>query len=374
MIKKDFKKALFVLHYSPPIHGASMVGDTIVNSNVIGDRFKSRFIKIKSSNNLEEIGLFKLNKIWFIVELFFTVFYQLIIFRPHLIYYTASPNGLAFYRDLIITLPVKFFCFCFKRKLVFHYHAKGIYSFSSKNQLSKVLTNFFLLKAHIILISKQMKIELRGIKGYKSINFLNNGVKDHLDKRSFTDVNLSRHKSDKIQVLYLSNMMKEKGYDIVLDLAKYAKETDLKGIKFHFAGGWATIEDQNYFDTFVSKYNLDDLVLYHGLVRGEEKKLLFEQANLFIFPSVYAKEVFPLSILEALSYGLPIIAFNAGAVSEIISEEIGLLTSKENLIESFNIIKEKYLNEAVSRKCRSVYLEKYSLEKFEKSLLELLEI
>lgn len=55
-------KLLCILHYSPPVHGASKVGDTIKSSKILKDEFDCRFIKIKSSNTLEDIGKFNLKK------------------------------------------------------------------------------------------------------------------------------------------------------------------------------------------------------------------------------------------------------------------------------------------------------------------------
>ena len=167
-------------------------------------------------------------------------------------------------------------------------------------------------------------------------------------------------------------MMKEKGYDTVLNLAKKTKFLNQKDIKFHFAGEWSSKSDELYFKNFVEKHKLEEYVEYHGLVSGKDKFNLFVEAKAFIFPSKYKKEVFPLSVLEALSYGLPVIAFNAGAISEIINKEIGVLTDENNLFEVFTIFKQEYLKDTVYIKCRNTFLEKYTIQKFEENLLKIL--
>ena len=43
------QKLLCILHYSPPAHGASKVGDFIKSSEKLKDEFHCKFIKIKSS-------------------------------------------------------------------------------------------------------------------------------------------------------------------------------------------------------------------------------------------------------------------------------------------------------------------------------------
>ena len=93
-----------------------------------------------------------------------------------------------------------------------------------------------------------------------------------------------------------------------------------------------------------------------------------------VFPSRYSKEVFPLSLLEALSYGLPILAFDVGAVSEIVIDEVGIITNKGLLFQSFQKMKTQYLNKEVSLVCRKQFLENYTTEVFEKNLIAILKL
>ena len=366
----SLKKALFVLHYSPPIHGASKVGDMIINSSLISSELESKFLKIKGTQRLDEIGKFSLLKIKHSFKLFFGLISKLFLFKPSIIYFTVSPQGFAFYRDLIISIPIKIYCLFKTCSIYYHFHAKGIEEFASKSIISKTLTGLFLKNANLIFISSQMQSEVNSIKGYKKIFFLNNGVNDNLDDSSFR--NILKNKNKEINILYLSNMMKEKGYDTVLNLAKKTKFLNQKDIKFHFAGEWSSKSDELYFKNFVEKHKLEEYVEYHGLVSGKDKFNLFVEAKAFIFPSKYKKEVFPLSVLEALSYGLPVIAFNAGAISEIINKEIGVLTDENNLFEVFTIFKQEYLKDTVYIKCRNTFLEKYTIQKFEENLLKIL--
>lgn len=369
MIKK---KVLFILHYSPPVHGASKVGDSILNSNIISDTFESRFIKIKSSQNLNEIGVFSFFKIYCLVELFFKVLIKLVLFRPKVIYYTMSPGGFAFYRDLCMQIPIKCYVFFTRAKIYFHYHAKGIDNFVSGSNLKLWLTNFVTSNVNLIFISELLKTEVQKLNSYKSLFFIPNGVENTLRSEEFNAILNQRETTSYTRILYLSNMIKEKGYDIVLQIARQLKRLGNQDIIIDFAGGWTSDADEIFFKTYVDKYELDDIVHYHGLVLGEQKKELFSKASLFIFPSSYRHEVFPLSILEALSYGLPILAFNIGATPEIINSKIGILTCKDFISEDLNKMIDNYQNETVYQTCRAEFLDYYTVEMFEKNLIKLL--
>lgn len=83
--------------------------------------------------------------------------------------------------------------------------------------------------------------------------------------------------------------------------------------------------------------NIQDSVHFHGPVHGKEKEALFRQAGAFILPSF--SEGLPMAVLEAWSYGLPVLmtdacnlpeGFQAGAALEI--------SADENLIKGLNTL------------------------------------
>jgi glycosyltransferase involved in cell wall biosynthesis len=66
----------------------------------------------------------------------------------------------------------------------------------------------------------------------------------------------------------------------------------------------------------IAANQLQDLVEFKGWVTGAQKKALLQQADVFVLPSYY--EGVPVAILEAMSYGKPIIATPVGGIPEIV--------------------------------------------------------
>ena len=142
-------------------------------------------------------------------------------------------------------------------------------------------------------------------------------------------------------VLYLSNFIKEKGYEYVLELAKLAKEEyDKSGIKkfhFHFAGKFFSEDDKNIFLNYIENNKLKDFVTYHGIVTGKEKKELLKKCDVFVLLTTYPKEGQPISILEAMGNGMAIVTTNHAGIPDILKHNQCNIMLDKNMINKNDI-------------------------------------
>jgi glycosyltransferase involved in cell wall biosynthesis len=92
------------------------------------------------------------------------------------------------------------------------------------------------------------------------------------------------------------------------------------------------IKDHEYFKTLAKYFGKD--VVYLGEVDENTKRSLLCKAKALVFP-VIREEYFGLNMVEAMACGTPVLAFNRGAVSEIVQHgETGFLGSSiEELIK-----------------------------------------
>ena len=93
-----------------------------------------------------------------------------------------------------------------------------------------------------------------------------------------------------------------------------------------------------------------------------------------IFPSVWY-EGFPITLLEALATGTPVIASAVGGIPEIVQHGVnGMLFkpgSRTELLESISEIERPGKAEALSRNARKVYLERYTPGKNYETLMDI---
>jgi glycosyltransferase involved in cell wall biosynthesis len=365
------QKILCILHRSPPAHGAAQVGDMIAHSSKLHEEFDCKFITIKSSTSLSSIGGFAFIKIYYLLELYVRIFLALVALKPDKIYFTASNKSFAFYRDLILSTLWKMYSLFKKVDVFYHFHTKGVEDFVAGSVVKTALTKFFLKDVNLILLSPLLENDFLKVNTFKRVLYLPNGVGNQLTENQFDQVIKDKFSNNKpLNVLYLSNMIKSKGYFKVLELAKKIKE---EPIQFNFAGGWTSQKDKNDFFQFIKDNNLSGKVFFHGFVSGNEKQELFKKAHFFIFPTRYKNEAFPLSILEALSFGVSVIATDEGSIPHMLDEQSGIIVNDVNkLKEALEEARKQLLNKGAAMYCRQRYLDNFSLEKFEDNLISVL--
>lgn len=362
-------RLLCILHRSPPAHGASKVGDYIASSAQLAETFECRFITIKSSDTIGDIGKVNLKKFYLVAELYLKVLCALIVFRPDKIYFTASIRSVAFYRDLLISTLWKLYQKMTAANVYYHYHTKGVDAFVSASARNLSLTRFFLRDVHLIVLSPLLAHDFTKVKTYHSLHYLPNGIEDPLTALSFeTILEQKYNQPSTIRVLYLAHMMKDKGYVEALTLASQTKE---QPIHYHFAGSWQSPEDEHYFHLFIQTHALENSVTYHGFISGEEKKALFQKAHLLLYPS--KNDAFPLTLLESIAYGIPVIATPEGSIAYILDEQSGIIIHDINdLLTPLERAIETLINPSTARYCRQRYCEHFTQQQFEENLIDIL--
>jgi glycosyltransferase involved in cell wall biosynthesis len=362
-------RLLCVLHRSPPTHGAAKVGDFVSTSAELNDEFDCHYITIKSSETIGDIGNVNFKKLYLVTELYFKVLVALLMFRPQKVYFTSSISGVAFYRDLLISTLWKTYKLFKHVDIYYHYHTKGINSFVSNSWWNLILTNFFVKGVNLVLLSPMLKSDIDKINTYKKIIYLPNGVEDVIKSDCLEKQSLVKYNAiNTVEVLYLAHMMKEKGYWDVLVLANKYKA---QNIHFKFAGSWPNKGNKVEFYNYINKNSLQSIVTYYGFVSGDEKKSLFTEAHLLIYPS--KNDAFPLTLLESLSYGVPVISTHEGSIPDIIDQYSGIvIDNTDKLPEALEQAMNKLINQETAEYCRQRYLDNFSLEQFEINLVEVL--
>jgi len=187
-------------------------------------------------------------------------------------------------------------------------------------------------------ISKSILNEFKNSGAVKNTELVYNCI--NLEKFAGINEKIDFH-SEELKIVNLAWLwLPKKGQDVLI---KALGECKKHGIKFScdFIGGTFDEYSHNIIENLVKQNNLEENLNFQG--KKDNIPQLLANYNLFIFPSRY--EGLPLSLLEGLAAGLPVISSNINGSNEIITnEENGLLFESENHNELAEKISDLYNN------------------------------
>lgn len=114
---------------------------------------------------------------------------------------------------------------------------------------------------------------------------------------------------------FMSNLSREKGLDTFLDCLRSALKAGLD-LRAKLAGPAASEEAAQMVADAKAEFGERLEVL--GSVSGASKQAFFRSIDVFLFPTRYRVEGQPLVILEAMSYGVPVLASQQGYCAELV--------------------------------------------------------
>lgn len=325
-------RVLFIVPLPPPVHGSSMMCQYIKDSHLINEEFDCEYVNLSASRSMTEVHKFQFIKIWRMYLSYLIVAWKLMTKRYDLCYV-----ALAFHASLLKDAPMVLLCKLFRRKVVVHLHGKGA-SADAQNVLYLWLLKRVFHNTKVILLSWLLYPDIAQFAKKEDVSICPNGI-------PFIETDYNGNKNDIPRLLFLSNLIISKGVFVLLDALKILKQ---RGYKFacDFVGGETKEINSKRFEEEIKQRQLDDIVFYHGRKYGDEKDTYFKKSDIFVFPS--NEDCFPLVLLEAMTWHLPIITTNEGAIpDEVRDGENGLVGEQKNPLSIANCIEKLLCDESL---------------------------
>ena len=361
-------KILFIMHMPPPVHGAAMVGQFIHDSGLINREFTCHYINLTTARNLQDIGKVGMRKLFDFYKLLGKIRHTLKVVQPNLVYITPNACGGAFYKDFVVVQIIKRMGY----RVVVHYHNKGVATHQDRRLYDALYRRFF-KGIKVILLSECLYADVKKYVDRKNVFVCANGIPYSSDLDSLSTSSSQTHIP---HILFLSNLLVSKGVVVLLDALRILKE---KGCAFvcDFVGGETAEMDAAMFESEVGKRGLDGMVKYHGRKYGKDKETFLHSADMFVFPTFYHNECFPLVLLEAMEHGLPCISTTEGGIPGIIDDgKTGYLVTKHDavaLAEKIQVLlADADLRCKMGAAGREKFEKEFTLEVFEKRMVEIL--
>ena len=368
------KRILFILHYPPPVHGSSVMGQIIKESKPINETFSCAYINLSTSRTLDEVGERTFKKVGRYLSIIIKVIKQLLLNRPQLCYIAIAVRGPAFKKDAFIAFIVKLFGV----KIIYHFHNKGI-STNQHKIIYNILYKCVFKNTRGILLSEYLYDDIKKYFPKDRIFICPNGISDiHATKENEdedeNEKSLNSPIKSPVEILFLSNLIKSKGVFILLEACKILHQKEIP-FKCTFVGAEGNISSGE-FQQKVEELNLSEQVKYVGKKYGSDKEEAYVKSDIFVFPTYYNLETFGLVNLEAMQHSLPVISTPEGGIPDVVENGVtGYLVPQKNVIALAEkiayLILNPQLREKMGKAGREKYEKEFTLEIFENKLLSI---
>ena len=351
-------KILFFGPYSPPITGQSLAFKTVVDSYR-----REQYILIDTTR----FGWRFFNSIYSIIA----SFWYLLVKRRRIkvVYFTCTRSVLGAIKDIFMLLIAG----SLRKRVVNHLHGADFAKFYTRYEILKPLLKIaYQSVSTTIVLTRSMEKEFNHFPLMKKIVVPNFYPKD------FDNKELKKDK--RIVVTYFSNLLKSKGIFDFLEAAKlvHQEKPDVqfvvagKCMGDHLMNGHQMKEGVNDF-----LMNNQDLSLeYIGEIDPFDRFAFLAQSHIFVLPTYYPTEGFPLSIIEAMRCGNVIITTDHNYLTDVIGSKNGTIVAPRNI----NVLAQAilyYINDAqlmteIQNYNREEAQSKYSESTYLQSIKELI--
>jgi len=315
-------KLLFFCPIPPPMGGQALISDIIYKliqpSYLINTNSKNKYLGTLIII-FKTILILSFNKI-------------------DLVYFTCTRSKIGAIKDVILL----FLCKIRGTKVINHLHGNEVMELFTGDIISKIIhCSYQQIDTTIFVAERQKQLLPASLNNMKRIVVPNcyDPILNDLNREFLTD-------KKEVKILFISFLMKSKGIFVALDVFELiAQEYD--NVTFHIAGKplsdylMSESEVRALFEDRLSKLDekYPNRFVYHGVVEGNNKKDLYLNNDILLFPTFFKTESFGIVNVEAMRAGNVIITTNHNFLSDIVSKNEGLLVKPNDVEDTVRAVR-----------------------------------
>lgn len=314
---------VLVVGQTPPPHG----GQAIMIQKLLASRFERvrlHHVRMSFSDEMDEVGRFRLAKLWRLVLLITRIVAARLRYGTQVLYYPpAGPHRVPAYRDAVVLLATRRLF----RHTVFHFHAAGLSELLPRLRAPErwLLRRAFCGADCAIVLSAHNPPDGARL-GARATYVIPNGLEDAraLEPRA------PRPAGAPPLILFAGVLCESKGVLVLLEAARRLRDEKLD-FRLELMGRFASAELEARVRGFLGRHGLAERVELPGVRTGADKWRAFARADVFAFPSHFESESFGLAVLEAMQFGLPVVATRWRGLPDLVrQDESGVLVPVED--------------------------------------------
>ncbi|MEL6674288.1 MAG: glycosyltransferase family 4 protein [Bacteroidota bacterium] len=366
------KHKVLVVGQTPPPFG----GQAVMIQNMLEGpypRIKFYHVKMDFSVSMDQMGKFKLRKLWVLAKVILGIYYHRIFHGTKVMYYPpAGPDRMPIFRDLVILNTTRWLF----KKVVFHFHASGMseYEHGFEGFTLKLFERAYFRPEATIRLAAHSPQDGRFFQA-KNEFIIPNGLEDE-GKRFLNGHAVPRTIDDDApNILFVGLLKESKGILILLEAARICAEQGLK-FSVNVMGRWESEDIKNRAERFVQQHQLQEYVNFLGVRTGDEKWGFFSYADIFCFPTFFESETQSLVLIEAMQFELPVVTTKWRGIPSIVEEgDNGFMVPVKSgaaVAEKLALlIQDEEMRKKMGQAGRQMYLERFSYEVHHRNMEDL---
>jgi len=349
-------RVLLAGHLHPPVGGISAYCASLMNSS-LSQRVDLHFVQTTSpSRPFTRAGKLTFANLFSAAGDCWRFNRAVAEFHPQIVH-IATAFGWSFLKHSLCMLVAKL-AGC---RVLLHPHCSFQAFYTQQSPLVKIILHLCIRLADAILVLSSEWLPLKQILPSRHIYLLYNAI----DLQPYLKAAAKRNLLNShfpFQILYLGHIGKAKGSFLLVEAAKLLQQQGEKAI-IRLVGAELTAGEIAALRREIEENHLQESVMIHSPVFGEEKINLFGQADIFVYPSFH--EGIPIAVIEAMACGLPIIATAVGGLPDLVQDGInGLLITAGKAEELAGAITHLIHNEPLRRSMEKESIRR-AVEQFE---------
>jgi glycosyltransferase involved in cell wall biosynthesis len=270
------------------------------------------------------------------------------------------------YRDWVILLTTRWLF----KQVVFHFHAAGL------TELLPEMNRFARFLFRLAYGRPNCAIHLADAEPQdgQRLNALHSVVVPYGSEDAFPQYRAIRHQgaNSESRILFVGALRESKGVMVLLEACVALRQRGL-AFRLELMGDFNCVEFEAQVRNVIGSRDLQSQVHLLGVCRDEAKWQAYAKADIFCFPSFYECENLPVVIIEAMQFGLPVVATRWRGIPALVEDEQqGLLVSTHSPEEVADrlarLIVDPELRRRLGRSGRERYLREFTLRKWTDSM------
>lgn len=300
-------RILVISQVPPPVHGSTIMTTKLLDV-LRESEYSPKLVDRRFSRNVGEIGRFGARKVISAVALIVRLF-RASRSKPDACIFFVTNRPFSFLVDVAISAVLKWSGV----PTVAYVHTIGFATLASRNALwSRLVARLLTQPELVVTLGPSLAHDIEPWVSADKMRCIANAVEQPTP--------LARSERPK-SLLFFSNLLAEKGPLEFIELAR-ALCVEHPDMTATVAGAEPDPALAAELRASVVKAGLAERIRFVGPVAPEERWSYLTSASVLVFPSSYPYEAQPLTIIEAASVGLPVIAYDVGGVRDLIDDNV----------------------------------------------------